>query len=83
MDKFAEKLKQLREAAKLSQEAVARTMGMSVGIIRDYEQGKKKPSLRAAFKLADALGVDVKVFKDSLAEAEEPPAKATRKRKGE
>jgi len=82
MGTFAEKLKQLREAAGLSQEALARAMGMSVGIVRDYEQGRKEPSMRSAFKLARALGVDCRAFEmEEDAQAEPAPAKKRRKRK--
>jgi transcriptional regulator with XRE-family HTH domain len=61
---FAEKLKHLREQAGLTQAALSSKSGLSLGVIRDYEQGKKEPALRSAFKLADALGVSVEAFKD-------------------
>lgn len=76
---FAEKLKQLRQAAGLSQEALARAIEMSVGIIRDYEQGRKEPSLRSALKLARALGVDCRAFQ---MDEDAQPQSAKKKRKG-
>ncbi len=83
MATFADTLKRLRTDAGLSQEGLARAADLSVGAIRDYEQGKKEPSLRSAFKLARALGVDCTAFQvDDAGQAEPAPAKKTRKRKG-
>jgi transcriptional regulator with XRE-family HTH domain len=61
---FAERLKELREKAGLTQAALHEASGLSLSVIRDYEQGKREPTLRSAFRLADALRVDVNVFKD-------------------
>jgi transcriptional regulator with XRE-family HTH domain len=71
MPTFAEKLKELRERAGLTQAALAQSSGLSLGVIRDYEQGKKEPALRSAFKLAEALGVLVDEFRPD-AEAPSP-----------
>ena len=70
---FAEKLQQLREKAGLTQAALSLGSGLSLGVIRDYEQGKKEPGLRSAFKLAAALGVSVEAFADCVEDA--PPAR--------
>jgi transcriptional regulator with XRE-family HTH domain len=79
---FAEKLKQLRQDAGLSQEALARAIGMSVSTVHDYEQGRKEPLMRSAFKLARALGVDCRVFDtEDDAQAEPPPPAKKGKRK--
>lgn len=76
MATFADTLKQLRTKAGLSQEGLARAADLSIGAIRDYEQGKKEPSLRSAFKLARALGVDCTAFQtDDTGQAEAAPAK--------
>jgi transcriptional regulator with XRE-family HTH domain len=76
---FAAKLKQLREQAGLTQAALAQQAELSLGIVRDYEQGRKEPALRSAFKLAEALGVSCEAFKDCIgAEKPEPPAKKGR-----
>jgi transcriptional regulator with XRE-family HTH domain len=56
---FGEKLKALRDNAKLTQSELADKTGLSLSIIRDYEQGKKEPTLASAVKLADALDVSV------------------------
>ena len=66
MKTFGEGLKALRERAGLTQAALASKTGLSLGIVRDYEQGRKEPALRSAFKLADALGVSVDAFQDYL-----------------
>jgi transcriptional regulator with XRE-family HTH domain len=78
---FAEKLKRLREQAGLTQAALALQAGLSIGIVRDYEQGRKEPALRSAFKLAEALGVSCESFKECFdADTEDKPsAKPKRK----
>jgi putative transcriptional regulator len=63
MPTFAERLKELREKAGLTQAALAQATGLSLGVVRDYEQGRKEPALRSAFKLAEALGVSVEEFR--------------------
>jgi transcriptional regulator with XRE-family HTH domain len=63
---LGDKLKAERDKAGMSQEALARKSDLSVSAVRDYEQGKKEPSLRNAVKIADALGVSVEVFADSV-----------------
>jgi transcriptional regulator with XRE-family HTH domain len=68
---FAEKLKSVREKARMSQSDLHRASGLSLGAIHDYEQGKREPSLRNGFRLATALGVDVNIFAD----CEEPRTK--------
>jgi DNA-binding XRE family transcriptional regulator len=64
MATFAERMKELRAKAGLSQSGLATKSGMSLGAIHDYEQGNREPSLRSAFKLADALGTDCRAFAD-------------------
>jgi transcriptional regulator with XRE-family HTH domain len=82
---FAERLKQLREKAGMTQEGLARTCTVSVGAIKNYEQGIREPTWRGIFKLAEALGVSVEAFKDCVAdvatEAPARPAKASGKGK--
>jgi transcriptional regulator with XRE-family HTH domain len=81
---FSEKLKRLRERAELTQAALALRAGLSLGIVRDYEQGRKEPAFRSAFRLADALGVSVEAFRECFEIEEKPPAAPKRKtqRKG-
>jgi transcriptional regulator with XRE-family HTH domain len=61
---FAERLKGLRAKAGLSQSGLATASGLSVGVIHDYEQGRREPTLRSAIQLAAALGVDCTAFAD-------------------
>lgn len=80
--KVSEKLKQLREAAEMTQEQLARAAETSVGNVRNYEQGIRLPTFPAVVKLAKALGVTCEVF----AECEdvigtEPPAVEPKKTK--
>jgi putative transcriptional regulator len=64
MATFGEKLKELRDAAGLSQAGLAEAGGVPIGTIRDYEQGKRDPLLSTAQKLARALGHGLDVFND-------------------
>ncbi len=77
MKTFGEGLKGLRESTGLTQAALAQRTGLSLGVIRDYEQGRKEPSLRSAFKMADALGVSCDAFKDYIGE-EKPKGSTAR-----
>jgi transcriptional regulator with XRE-family HTH domain len=60
---FAERLRELREAAGLTQAALADASGLSLGAVRNYEQGIREPYWSAIFKLADALGVSCEAFR--------------------
>jgi transcriptional regulator with XRE-family HTH domain len=79
---FAEKLKQLREAAGMTQSALAIASGVPLPTLRDYEQGKRRrdPSLGTTVKLAAALGTDCRAFAECVEDAKKGKAK---KRKGE
>jgi len=59
---FGNELKRIRVSAELSQEALAQRAGMSVGNVRNYEQGIRLPSFAAVLKLAKALNVDCSAF---------------------
>ena len=63
---FAQRLRELRERAGLTQESLALRCGMSIGAIRNYEQGVREPYWRGVFQLAHALGVDCSAFKDCV-----------------
>jgi len=76
---FAEKLKKLRVAASLSREQLAEASGLSRGVIRDYEQGKRKPTLESAIKLAKPLGTTCEAFADCEDVADGPAPKARSK----
>jgi transcriptional regulator with XRE-family HTH domain len=58
--RFAMRLKQIREAHGLTQEQLAKKVGVTQGYIGHLERGlKKHPSLPTLKKLAKALGVPV------------------------
>lgn len=76
---FPELLQHLRQKAGMTQADLATAAGLSLGIIRDYEQGRKEPAMRSAFKLAEVLGVSCEKFKETLSGTAEPQAKTTKK----
>lgn len=59
---FAQALKRLREAAGLSQAALAKRAGMNRFTVAKLEQGLHEPSWATANALAKALGVEVGEF---------------------
>jgi transcriptional regulator with XRE-family HTH domain len=78
---FAARLRELREKAGLTQEALARAADMSIGNVRNYEQGIREPYMRGLFRLADALGVSSEAFRDCLKDAAPEPAQAKKGKK--
>jgi transcriptional regulator with XRE-family HTH domain len=71
---FADRLRELREAAGLTQEALADATGLSLGAVRNYEQGIREPYWSTIFKLADALGVSVEAFRECAGNRDEEQA---------
>lgn len=69
---FAERLRQLRKQAGLTQQQLADASGVPLGSIRNYEQAQREPYWDVAFRLSRALGVSVEVFAECV--AAEPPA---------
>jgi transcriptional regulator with XRE-family HTH domain len=61
-DHFAGKLKELREAAGLSQQQLADKAGISLGAVRHFEQGLRGPAWKNVLALAAALGVSCEDF---------------------
>lgn len=51
------RIKELREAAGLSQEKLAAKAGLTHATVSDVENGKRNATLKTATKLAEALGV--------------------------
>ena len=68
---FHARLKELREAAGLTQGGLAELAGMSKGGIANLEQGIRKPSLETAQKIATALSLSCEAFNEP-AESDEP-----------
>jgi len=54
---MGQNLQRLRQEAGLSQSALAKAAGVPIGSLRNWEQDRRKPSLDAAGRIADALGV--------------------------
>ena len=82
---FNQRLKSLREAAGLTQDALAKVAGVTVSTVAKLERPGKAPAWETAVKLAEALGVSLDAFKDG-ADAPAPeaaPAKKPRRKKGE
>lgn len=66
------KLKELRQERGLSQEELAQRIGTQPPQLSRYENGKSKPSIPVAKKLADELGVTIDFFMpDTSAEADD------------
>ena len=54
-----ERLKQLRKTKKLSQQKVAKAIGITTSAYGNYEQGKRKPRLEILVKLSEFYGVSI------------------------
>jgi transcriptional regulator with XRE-family HTH domain len=80
---FAERLRELRDAAGLSEARLAELSGVGFASVHEYGLGRRKPSLAAAVKLARALGVDCTAFADcdDVGGSPEPPAARPAKEK--
>jgi transcriptional regulator with XRE-family HTH domain len=76
---MGQRFKRLREAAGLTQEALARAADVSLGAVRNWEQDLREPLLGTAARVADAIGVSL----DALAgrPAPKPAPKRPRKKK--
>jgi transcriptional regulator with XRE-family HTH domain len=75
---FADRLKELRGVAGLSQPELALRSDLSVGGIRQFEQGRREPTFETLVKLAAGLGVSLAAFDPPPAE---PESKRARKPK--
>jgi transcriptional regulator with XRE-family HTH domain len=73
---FAARLKELRQEAGLDQKQLAERSGVSLGSIRDMEQGRTHPTWPRLLGLCKALGVSCEAFTTPPAERE--PAKPGR-----
>ena len=59
MSKFPQRLKELRIELNLSQDALAREVGLTHTAIGLWEQGKRIPNLDAVISLAKYFGVSI------------------------
>lgn len=65
MTDFGTKLKAMREAAGLTQTALAELAGLTRDGVAHLEQGRRKPSWETVQSLARALGVSCEAFQQS------------------
>lgn len=56
---FGERLQKARKERKVSQDELAKMLGVHAPIIGRYERGEVKPSIEVAAKIADALDVSL------------------------
>jgi transcriptional regulator with XRE-family HTH domain len=78
---FAENLKAEREARGLTQQQLADGVGVTQGLVAQWENNQRTPSLKVAIRLARSLGVTVDglLSPDELAAKVPPtPLKAVR-----
>jgi transcriptional regulator with XRE-family HTH domain len=78
--RFAARLKELREAAGLTQMQLADAAGLSQRAVSHWEQGLREPAWSNVVAMAEALGVDCRAFLKEPASTPAPkrgrPAKA-------
>jgi transcriptional regulator with XRE-family HTH domain len=70
--KFGERLRQLREAAGLTQAGLASASGVGLASIRNYEQGHREPYWDVVFKLARVLGTSCEAFAECVGPLPKP-----------
>jgi len=56
---FSERLNELRSSKKITQENLAKELGIAVSTISMYERGERIPSLEVLEKIADFFNVDL------------------------
>jgi transcriptional regulator with XRE-family HTH domain len=80
---FADRLQELRDAAGLSQYALAKRSGITKQAVSRLEKGERDPNWETVQRLALALGVDCRAFTDPDLQLPEqaPPGKPGRPRK--
>ncbi len=60
---FGQRLRELRTAAGLTQDDLASLVDLSQPHVARYESGGREPSFSLVCRLADALGVEIGVFR--------------------
>jgi transcriptional regulator with XRE-family HTH domain len=70
---FAEKLKELRLAAGLTEAALAEKADVKFTALREWATGRRAASFAAVVKLARALGTDCGAFAECSDVSEAPP----------
>jgi transcriptional regulator with XRE-family HTH domain len=79
---FGQRLKQLREAARLSQAELAEKAGLHQFGVAKLEQGARDPSWDTVQKLAAALGVTCSAFEGTAPNKQEGAGEAGKTRPG-
>jgi transcriptional regulator with XRE-family HTH domain len=82
-DWFPGRLRELREAAGLSREELAKKAGVSEPGLIKWEQGEREPGWSNVLALAQALGVTCEAFTQPPAEREPPGRGRPKKEKEE
>jgi transcriptional regulator with XRE-family HTH domain len=81
--RYGDRLKQIRTDQNMTQAALATAANVGLQTLKDYEGGRRVPSLDAAQRLARGLGVPCTTFDGVTFDyAERKPAKRPKKRKG-
>jgi transcriptional regulator with XRE-family HTH domain len=78
---FAERLRQLRQEAGLTLQALADKAGMHRESVAQLERNRRQPTWDSVQALADALGLSVEAFRVEKV-AEKPAPKKPQKKKG-
>src|SRR4051812_3962138 len=73
---FGRRLAELREAAGLTQAALAEKGGIPLGTIRELEQGRREPLFSNMQKLAAALGVSLDGWPAAALPDDAPPKRS-------
>jgi transcriptional regulator with XRE-family HTH domain len=66
-ERFGARLRELRQAAGLTQEQLAIKAGVKVGTLRDIEQSRNSPRWKTVLALSEALGVSCEAFRPAAA----------------
>src|SRR5207253_647345 len=69
---FAERLRELRDKASLSEAKLADAAGLTFASVHGYGLGRRKPSFAAVVKIARALQVTCEAFADCSDMTDEP-----------
>lgn len=59
MSKFGERLKYLRKQSNVSQDDLAKRLGVTRSCVANYEQGTREPNFEDLERIADAFNVEI------------------------
>jgi DNA-binding XRE family transcriptional regulator len=75
---FAVRLRELRQAADLSQAKLAERAGLGLSTVVQFESGLREPTFETLLKLAEGLGVELAAFQPDRSD-EKPAAEESKK----